>query len=734
MDAPAHSSEKQPTIWKFNSYRPTNEAGTTESPTVPFLKVVFLMQRSVQYSPSTSPSGPAAPSWHSLVFRPSDRPGERSVSVPKVFSSSQQKQQQQLLRQPLQPPQGQQIDSRAQQGQPSQPRQPYKFPLSPHQPYQPPPSLPAPTFDDNGLGGAAGSLVAPAAAFADRPMAPTTAIVEGTSVDEDKELTQAEEVEAMLVTKAARRATRRFVLPFLFAIVFLNYLDRANLAYAFLDMQDDLGLSDRQYGQVSSFFFLGYAAGMIPLTYLVRRIGYRFGFCVLLLGWALAAGSQALVTSSRHFLLLRAGLGMAESAVLPLVNSYFALWCPKQDFSAGFAAIFFGMSLAAILGGPLAAAILYTCDGWYGLAGWRWLFFLEACPSLLLGLVCPLLVAPHAGSAWFVPTAHRHLLQKYQAQTSRQNAGQHVWRQLWPVLRSGTFARIVLVWCTWSLMFAGLGFWLPVLLKSTTPWDSITVSSFTVLPTLISSLFSLYWSRRADRRNARKQHALIVLYLCAAIYLATSLVLLLLPWLISVESVNRIAPVVALVAVYVACAFLGAFAGPFYVIPLAIFPQACVASGTSVLNSLAAVASFPGPLLLAQFREGSLILPLLTFGCLALFSSLLLVHVPDPFLPPGSGRGVAGSDDTGAAAADSADNNLNNSSFNSDLAQASRTARVSSRSAATSKRSVFQLSDTDHAPSSSEPLLETTELSEQSTPGARDPEIDRSDFQPATIL
>src|ERR1700687_1564639 len=120
--------------------------------------------------------------------------------------------------------------------------------------------------------------------------------------------------------------TRRIVglrlLPFLFVLYIVNYVDRTNLAYAALGMSRDLGFSDRVFGLGAGIFFVSYLALQIPGALLVEYWSGGRMISATMMPWGSLTVLTALVHTPGQLYLARFLLGAAEAGFFPGVIVY----------------------------------------------------------------------------------------------------------------------------------------------------------------------------------------------------------------------------------------------------------------------------------------------------------------------------------------------------------------------------------------------------------------------------
>src|SRR5512133_2626942 len=187
-----------------------------------------------------------------------------------------------------------------------------------------------------------------------------------------------------LASLTLRKVTLRLI-PFLFILYVIAWLDRVNVGFAGLQMNADLGFSSTVFGFGSGIFFLGYCLFEIPSIIILERVGARLWISRIMVTWGLISAALMLVRTPQLFYLLRFLLGVAEAGFFPGVIYYLSLWYPTAQRARAIAAFMTAVPLTGLIGGPLSGALL-GLNGIYGLKGWQWLFLLEGLPAMALGI------------------------------------------------------------------------------------------------------------------------------------------------------------------------------------------------------------------------------------------------------------------------------------------------------------------------------------------------------------
>src|SRR5438477_1688927 len=187
------------------------------------------------------------------------------------------------------------------------------------------------------------------------------------------------------VVASALAKARRRLLPFLFLLYIVAYLDRINVGFAALQMNAALGFSGTTYGFGAGIFFLSYTLFEIPSNVILARVGARLWIARIMVTWGLVSSAMMLVRSPTAFYTLRFALGAAEAGFFPGMIYYLTQWFPARERARTIAAFMTATLTAGIIGGPISGALL-SLNGAGGLAGWQWLFLLEGVPAVVLGV------------------------------------------------------------------------------------------------------------------------------------------------------------------------------------------------------------------------------------------------------------------------------------------------------------------------------------------------------------
>src|SRR3954462_9707496 len=211
-------------------------------------------------------------------------------------------------------------------------------------------------------------------------------------------------LEISTIAKVSKR-----LVPFLIVCYFVAYLDRVNVGFAALTMNQDLGLSQTAFGFGAGIFFIAYFIFEVPSNLLLERFGARKWIARIMLSWGILSGAMAFIPtiartsglgSEHSFYLLRVLLGAAEAGFFPGIIFYLTLWFPAVYRARIVGYFMAAIPLSTVIGAPISG-ILLTMHGLGGLAGWQWLFIIEAVPAIILsGVVFFYLTDRPADATW----------------------------------------------------------------------------------------------------------------------------------------------------------------------------------------------------------------------------------------------------------------------------------------------------------------------------------------------
>src|SRR5262245_21513719 len=237
---------------------------------------------------------------------------------------------------------------------------------------------------------------------------------------------------ARLDFPALRRKVAWHVLPLVFVVYIVAYLDRANVGFAKLRMASDLKFSEGVFGLGIGIFFIGYLILEIPGALLVERWSARKWFARILVSWGFISALTAFVQTPTQFYVARFLLGVAEAGFFPGIIVYFTHWFTSQDRTRAFSGLVMAVPFSLAMGAPVSALLLDV--NWLGFAGWQWLFILEGLPAVILGFVTLRTMTDRPRQAKWLSQAERDYLEDALAAEAHAKEGTNRIR-VWQALR-----------------------------------------------------------------------------------------------------------------------------------------------------------------------------------------------------------------------------------------------------------------------------------------------------------
>ena len=406
---------------------------------------------------------------------------------------------------------------------------------------------------------------------------------------------------------------RRRLIPFLFLLYIFAYLDRINVGFASLQMNEALGFSAATYGFASGIFFLGYVAFEIPSNIILARVGARLWIARIMITWGLVSAATSLVRSAGMFSALRLLLGVAEAGFFPGVIFYLTQWVPAGERARTIAAFMTATLSAGIIGGPVSGALL-SLDGVAGLAGWQWLFLLEGVPAVVLGVVVLKVLTERPEEADWLPTRQREaLIARLREERAAQVSHTHTSRA---ALVNGRLWLLSAVYFTIPVALYALGFFLPQIIQTSYRGSDFAIGLLSAIPYIAGVIAMLIAGRHSDRTGERRWHVAVAALVAGAGFIAAA-------------CVKGIAP--SMVMLSIATAGLASMFGPFWTLATSFVSGTGAAAGIALINSVGNIGGFVGPYLLGSIKDRteSFGTGLILIGATVIVGGMLVLLVPD---------------------------------------------------------------------------------------------------------
>ncbi|MCH4089664.1 MFS transporter [Acetobacter sp.] len=383
------------------------------------------------------------------------------------------------------------------------------------------------------------------------------------------------------------RIMARRVLPLLFLGFLASYLDRVNVGYAKLRMLSDLGMSEAVFGFGTGLFFLGYILCEIPSNLLLVKFGARNWIARILVTWGVCSGGMMLVQTPTQFYILRFMLGVAEAGFMPGVLYYLALWFPPRYRSKVTAMFMAGIPLASVIGGPLSGLLMEGLNGVGGYEGWRWLFFWEALPPVLIGISVFLFLPLSPKKADWLSEKEKERQYRENPMMAATSAGMVA--NVAAAFRSPWVWLLGLVDGTLLLGLYTVAFWTPSILHDDGIRSTFQIGCLSAIPQIGAVLSMILVGRSSDERGERRWHIVLpILFGSAA--------------MACIPFVSG-SPILALIFITLAnMGILGALP-PFWVLPSVMLKGRAAAVGLALAGSIANIAGFFATALVGYARS-----------------------------------------------------------------------------------------------------------------------------------
>jgi len=424
-----------------------------------------------------------------------------------------------------------------------------------------------------------------------------------------------------LETSTLAKVTKRLV-PFLMICYFVAYLDRVNVGFAALTMNQDLGLSQTAFGFGAGIFFVAYFIFEVPSNLLLERFGARKWIARIMLSWGILSGLMAFIPdisratgmgNENAFYLIRVLLGAAEAGFFPGIIFYLTLWFPAEYRARIVGYFMAAIPLSTVIGAPISGLLL-SMHGFGGLAGWQWLFIMEAVPAIILsGFVFFYLTDRPTDATWLHADERNWLTDRLQLEREQREA-LHEYTVGQAMVNPHVIA-LSLVYFGAVATNYGLGFFLPQIVKAF-GLSTFLTTVVAAVPYAVGTIAMIWWGLRSDRVGERRWHTAIPLFLAAA-GIAVSTVL--------------DDPTLKMISFCVAGFGIFACLPVFWTLPTAFLSGAAAAAGIAVINSIGNLAGFAGPFAMGWIRDhtgsyaGGLLL-LAGLGIIAMGIVLSLSH------------------------------------------------------------------------------------------------------------
>jgi ACS family tartrate transporter-like MFS transporter len=417
-----------------------------------------------------------------------------------------------------------------------------------------------------------------------------------------------------------RRTMRKVywrLLPFAIVVYFFCYLDRINVGFAALTMNKDLALTAAAYGMSAGAFYLGYCLFEVPSNVVLDRIGARIWIARIMISWGLISGATAFVTGVKSFLAVRFLLGVAEAGLFPGLVLLFTYWFPDHHRARIVSGFTLALPISVALGAPTSTAVL-GMDGILGLAGWKWMFIVEALPTVLLGIgVLLYLTDRPAKAAWLSAEEKEWLISRLDAERQAVEA-----RRRFTIWQGLVTPKVLLLSLNYlGIITASLGIvlFIPQIVKQL-GLSNMQAGWATAIAYSCGAISMVTWGWISDRMGERRWNLFWACVVSTVGLVITGL---------------TVGTYWALLGMCIATAGFYGTKGAFWSMPSMLLSGTAAAAGIAWINSIGNVGGFFGPTIVGWVKDqtGSFSGGLFALAGFALMSAIVAgfwLHIPHP--------------------------------------------------------------------------------------------------------
>ena len=402
------------------------------------------------------------------------------------------------------------------------------------------------------------------------------------------------------------------IVPFLMLCYIVAYLDRVNVGFAKLQMSADLGFSEAAFGLGAGLFFIGYFIFEVPSNLLLQKVGARIWIARIMITWGVLSAAFMFVQNEAQFYALRFLLGVAEAGFYPGVILYCTYWFPSERRAKVIAMFMSAIPVAGIFGNPLSGWIMQTFDGSAGMAGWQWMFVVEAIPAILIGVWCLFYLDNSVRSAQWLTEDEKQIVERAVAEDA---AHKSVHGSVLQGFREPKVWLMAFIYFCFVMGQYALTFWMPTFVESTGVEGAFAIGVLSAIPFVAALVAMNLFGRSADRRRERRWHLVVPALMGTAGFSMVALV--------------HGSTVLSLIALSIAAAGVLTCAPLFWSLPTAFLGGTAAAAGIALINSVGNLAGFASPYMIGAIIDatGSSDVPMfvlagvLVIGALAVLST-----------------------------------------------------------------------------------------------------------------
>lgn len=377
------------------------------------------------------------------------------------------------------------------------------------------------------------------------------------------------------------------LMPFLFLLYIVAYLDRINVGFAILQMLGQFHISDADYGRAAGMFFAGYFLFQLPSNLILERVGVRRWISGLMVAWGIISCLMIVIRGPVSFSVMRFLLGAAEAGFFPGMILYMKHWFPANARARAVAWFMTANPIAGIIGSPISGALLNVHGS--GLRGWQWMFIIEGLPAIVLGIIVLFTLAETPYQAhWLKDEEREWLLNELDREKNSESVGAPT--SFWNVLLSPKIWLLSLVYFGVSTTMYGVTLWLPSVIRALSGLSYFWTGVVAVIPFVATTAAMVLVGMHSDRSGERRWHTAAPAFTAAVGLL--------------IAGYGR-SPIVVIAGIGLGLAFAESMVGPFWAMATSSMAGLSAAAGIAVINSLGNLGGYFGPDIIGIFRSAN---------------------------------------------------------------------------------------------------------------------------------
>ena len=409
------------------------------------------------------------------------------------------------------------------------------------------------------------------------------------------------------------------LIPYLFLLYILAYLDRSNVGFAAVEFQRDLHLTSTVFGYGAGIYFLGQLMFDLPSNLLLQKVGPRLWITRIMITWGIVATLMIFVTGEKSFYAMRLLLGIAEAGFFPGIILYLTYWFPSRERAKAVASFMTATSIAGVVGAELSRVLL-KLEGHWHLHGWQWLFLVEGVPSILFGISVLFLLRDHPDDAPWLTDDEKKWLDA-ELERDRNEGGATDKHNLGDAFKTPMVWVLAVIFLLNQIGIYSITYFMPTIfagfLHTNALSGAVEVSRFGAFPYLAAAVCTVLIGWSSDRTGERRFHIAACLVLGAGGF----------AWAAYAHSLHASLFAFALAAV-------GYFSmmGPFWALPTRVLGGRAAAGGVAVITMIGSLGGFAGPALTGKLKDltHNYTAGLLTIAGLAVVAAILCLFLKSP--------------------------------------------------------------------------------------------------------